>query len=101
MISAVPRKSTGSKAHARMPRALAVRAHASSAAPDLEPDSIVTRDGAYIEPEERIAMIAEAAYYRAEKRGFDPGHEVVDWLAAEAAIDAALQRGDMPAPRDK
>ncbi len=28
-------------------------------------------------------MVAEAAYYRAEKRGFNPGRELDDWLAAE------------------
>ena len=32
------------------------------------------------------AMTAEAAYFRAEKRGFAPGHDVVDWLEAEKAI---------------
>ena len=26
--------------------------------------------------------IAEAAYYRAERRGFEPGRETEDWLAA-------------------
>ena len=31
-------------------------------------------------------MVAEAAYYRAEKRGFEPGHELEDWLAAESEI---------------
>jgi Protein of unknown function (DUF2934) len=31
-------------------------------------------------------MIAEAAYYRAEKRGFAPGRELDDWIAAEADI---------------
>jgi hypothetical protein len=31
-------------------------------------------------------MVAEAAYYRAEKRGFAPGQELDDWLAAEAEI---------------
>lgn len=31
-------------------------------------------------------MVAEAAYYRAEHRGFEPGHELEDWLAAEADI---------------
>jgi hypothetical protein len=41
-------------------------------------------------PEQRTALIAEAAYYRAEKRGFQPGHEAEDWLAAEAEIDALL-----------
>lgn len=27
--------------------------------------------------------IAEMAYYKAEKRGFEPGHEMDDWLEAE------------------
>jgi DUF2934 family protein len=31
-------------------------------------------------------MIAEAAYYRAEKRGFAPGLEAEDWSAAEAEV---------------
>ena len=43
-------------------------------------------------PEQRAALIAESAYYRAEKRGFDPGHETEDWLAAEAEVDAMLLR---------
>ena len=30
--------------------------------------------------------IAEAAYYRAEKRGFLPGMEADDWIAAEAEV---------------
>lgn len=30
--------------------------------------------------------IAEAAYYRAERRGFAPGHELEDWLAAQEEI---------------
>ena len=41
-------------------------------------------------PVDKLAMIAEAAYYRAEKRNFDPGHELTDWLAAEADVEAAL-----------
>jgi len=31
-------------------------------------------------------MIAEAAYFRAEKRGFEPGWEVSDWIEAEREI---------------
>ncbi len=44
-----------------------------------------------ISAEERARMVQEAAYYRAEKRGFqgDP-HE--DWTAAEAEISAKLAR---------
>ena len=45
---------------------------------------------AFIEPAERQGMIAEAAYLRAERRGFDPGHEVEDWLAAEKDIERLL-----------
>jgi hypothetical protein len=35
-------------------------------------------------------MIADAAYRRAQQRGFTPGNEVEDWLAAEAEVDFAL-----------
>jgi hypothetical protein len=41
--------------------------------------------------EARRAMIAEAAYLRAEQRGFAPGHETEDWLAAEVEVDALLR----------
>jgi hypothetical protein len=40
--------------------------------------------------EQRVGMIAEAAYYRAEARGFTPGNEVEDWLVAEREIDARI-----------
>jgi hypothetical protein len=60
----------------------------------------VTRSSAYFESPAREAsresMIAEAAYFRSAHRGFEPGHEVEDWLAAEAEIDGALSRGDLP-----
>jgi len=42
------------------------------------------------------AMIAEAAYYRAEKRNFYPGHELLDWLEAKKEI-ITMVYGDMPA----
>jgi hypothetical protein len=35
----------------------------------------------------REAEIAIAAYYRAERRGFAPGNELADWLAAEREVD--------------
>jgi hypothetical protein len=35
----------------------------------------------------RHALIAELAYFRALKRGFEPGHEMEDWLEAEAEIE--------------
>jgi hypothetical protein len=36
----------------------------------------------------REARIAERAYWRAERRGFEPGHELEDWLHAEREIDS-------------
>jgi hypothetical protein len=39
-------------------------------------------------PLEREQMIAQAAYYRAQKRNFAPGHELEDWLEAEAELKA-------------
>jgi hypothetical protein len=40
--------------------------------------------------EDRYRMIAEAAYYRAESRGFEGGSDLDDWLAAEMEIDQIL-----------
>lgn len=40
---------------------------------------------------DRHQLITEAAYRRAEARGFVAGHELDDWLAAEAEVDARLQ----------
>ncbi len=32
---------------------------------------------------DRDSKVAELAYYKAESRGFEPGYELEDWLAAE------------------
>jgi len=37
---------------------------------------------------ERDRLIAEAAYYRAESRGFAPGDEQADWFASVQEVDA-------------
>lgn len=39
---------------------------------------------------DRRRLIQEAAYYRAERRGFVPGCELEDWLAAETEVDQRL-----------
>ena len=44
--------------------------------------------------EDRRRLVAEAAYFRAEQRGFVPGQELEDWLAAEIEIDALLGEDD-------
>ena len=47
-----------------------------------------------VQPINLDAMIAEAAYYKAEKRGFSPGNDIRDWLEAKSEI-IALVYGDM------
>ena len=44
-------------------------------------------------PEERHQMIAEAAYYRALRRGFHGGSDLEDWLDSEAEIDKLMWHG--------
>lgn len=50
----------------------------------------------FVDPTRRSALIARAAYFRAQSRGFEPGHELADWLAAEAEVDAELLSGTEP-----
>lgn len=37
-------------------------------------------------PEDVRRQIEEAAYYRAKQRGFEPGHELEDWIEAESEV---------------
>lgn len=46
-----------------------------------------------VSDDERRSMIAEAAYFIAQRRGFDGGLELEDWLAAEAEVNARLGSG--------
>ena len=36
---------------------------------------------------ERHKWVSEAAYFIAERRGFAPGYELSDWLAAESEVN--------------
>lgn len=36
--------------------------------------------------DDQLCRTAECAYYKAEARGFEPGHEMDDWLTAEAEV---------------
>jgi hypothetical protein len=44
------------------------------------------------------AQIAERAYLRAQLRGFAPGQELDDWLAAEAELKAAAGAPEQAVP---
>ncbi len=46
-----------------------------------------------VSAEERQRMITTAAYFRAERRDFESGCEIEDWLEAEAEIDRQLTCG--------
>ena len=46
---------------------------------------------AELSPEETRQLIAEAAYYRAKRRNFEPGHELEDWIEAESEVMGRLQ----------
>jgi hypothetical protein len=64
------------------------------AAPDA-PSSEVIQTGvsarrADLSAEEIYRLIQETAYYKAKARGFAPGHEVQDWIEAEAEVRLRL-----------
>lgn len=54
--------------------------------------------GIDVTEEQRRRMIAEAAYYLAQRRGFAAGDVTADWLAAEAQIDRMLAQRAAPSP---
>ena len=75
------------------------RSHKSNSTPEIidrgatlevgskQGDAEVCADSsAAINAQERQMLIARAAYFRAEKRGFAPGGELQDWVEAEAEV---------------
>ena len=75
------------------------RIHAKPTAPAIADDAVVNvlelhdepADGlSTVDPEMRHEMVATAAYFIAEQRGFAPGHELEDWRMAEETVNAAL-----------
>jgi hypothetical protein len=63
------------------------RKNSAPAKPTAQPaPTPVTWRGAF-SLEEREAMIRDAAYFHYAKRGYAPGHELEDWLAAEAQLE--------------
>jgi hypothetical protein len=56
--------------------------------PDSGSASMPTSGGvrAQVASEDTRRQIAEAAYFRAQERGFEPGHELEDWVEAESEV---------------
>jgi hypothetical protein len=57
---------------------------------EAEPTSDTGDGSASSDP--RHDAIAQAAYYRAERRGFAPGNDIQDWLDAERDLDGDEQQ---------
>jgi hypothetical protein len=56
------------------------------------PAVVATRSGPLIPASLRLDMIRDAAYFRAEARGFAPGQQIEDWIAAEQDVDELILR---------
>ncbi len=54
------------------------------------PATVVSRPTYISKNNNRLERIALAAYYKAQARGFVPGHEIDDWLEAQAEIDRQM-----------
>ena len=54
--------------------------------------AVSSRSSLLIPASLRHDMIRDAAYFRAQARGFVPGKEVEDWLAAEQHVDELIMR---------
>jgi hypothetical protein len=56
----------------------------------LTRSALAAMAGQHVSPAQREAMIRDAAYYHAERRGFQGGSTDEDWRAAEQEINARL-----------
>jgi hypothetical protein len=52
----------------------------------ISPAATSTHDLASSPAEIPAEQVAIAAYFKAEARGFEPGYELEDWLAAEREV---------------
>lgn len=50
---------------------------------------------------QRHFVIAEAAYFLAERRGFAPNNEWADWFEVEGKIDRLIQTEDAGSPHSR
>jgi hypothetical protein len=78
----VRKKTAGKKAPAK--RAASTRRRTS-----IPPSPLVDQPE-QVSAAQRERMIAEAAYFKAERRGFQGGDPAQDWIEAEAEVDARL-----------
>jgi Protein of unknown function (DUF2934) len=80
------------------PSGAKVRPRRSTAVPPIAAPQV--RGAPPFDHDVRRALIAQTAYFRAERRGFAAGGEERDWLEAEAEVDALLGDGRPRAAND-
>jgi hypothetical protein len=85
------RRTTGSVRPSESPPPAEKAVPRRRAAPEKPAAASGASTGIAVSEDARRAMIAQAAYLRAERREFAPGGQVEDWLAAEAEVDALLK----------
>ena len=81
------RESIGKKTTSRKATTAAPELTESSVISVLESRQTTTAVSTSIDPDVRRQLVAAEAYFLAERRGFAAGHELEDWIAAEAAVD--------------
>jgi hypothetical protein len=85
-------KSAGAKTPGSRPTRAASPARSAPDAPSQEVVSPARggNSGTSLTPEQLYRMIQETAYFKAKARNFAPGHEVQDWIEAEAEVRRQL-----------
>ncbi|MEW5943905.1 MAG: DUF2934 domain-containing protein [Pseudomonadota bacterium] len=87
-----PAKKAAAPKKTAAPAAAKVTASKSTAAPKKSASAKKGNGHTTVSPEQRYRMICDAAYFRAERRGFVGGNPAQDWLEAEAEIDLMLKK---------
>jgi hypothetical protein len=90
---AVTAKSGGARTSAPRPTPARKTTRAAPDAPQVRPPERETSGNTQpkLSPEEVYRLIQESAYFKAKARGFAPGHEVQDWIEAEAEVRERLE----------
>lgn len=76
-----------------------------AAPPDAPTPPAGDAESTRTDAEQRHHRISEAAYYRAERRGFTPGSDQEDWFEAEREVDRGKpfpgkpEANDFPTPK--
>jgi hypothetical protein len=91
----VSRTSKSKNSESKPPKKIILKSRkaVAQAMPDsagTERSSAAESSSVEVSGDERHQLVSKAAYYRAERRRFTPGHELEDWFDAEVEIDKML-----------